>query len=78
MIIYSGTTFLWTYYFLSFSNRFFSDIDMPSSQFKFNLSNITVGVLDEPSSRVIGRSIGYTQVTLVDNSIPDRQMLNNK
>ena len=46
-----------------------SDIEMPSSQFKFVLSNTTVGTLDEPSSHVIGRALGYTKVTLVDNSI---------
>jgi hypothetical protein len=45
------------------------DIEMPSSQFKFVLSNTTVGTLDEPSSRVIGRALGYTQVMLIDNSI---------
>ena len=42
---------------------------MPSTQFKFVLSNETVGTLVEPTSMVIGRALGYTQVTLVDNSI---------
>ena len=42
---------------------------MPSAQFKFVVSNTTVGTLDEPSSQVIGRALGYTQVTLIDNSI---------
>lgn len=42
---------------------------MPSTQFKFVLSNTTVGYLDVPSSRVIGRALGFTQVSLVDNSI---------
>jgi hypothetical protein len=45
------------------------DIEMPSPQFKFVVSNTTVGTLIEPSSQVIGRSLGYTQVTLIDNSI---------
>lgn len=42
---------------------------MPSTQFEFVLSNTTVAVLHEPSSNVIGRVLGYTQVTLVDKSI---------
>lgn len=48
---------------------------MPSSQFKFQLSNTTVGVLDVPLSRVVGRAVGYTKVSLLDNSILDLHML---
>lgn len=48
---------------------FVLEIEMPSSQFKFVISNTTVGTLHEPSSQVIGRAIGFTQVKLFDNSI---------
>ncbi|XP_046861323.1 nuclear pore membrane glycoprotein 210-like isoform X1 [Xenia sp. Carnegie-2017] len=48
------------------------DVEMPSTQFEFVLSNTTVAVLHEPSSNVIGRVLGYTQVTLVDKNMKDQ------
>ncbi|XP_046860787.1 nuclear pore membrane glycoprotein 210-like [Xenia sp. Carnegie-2017] len=48
------------------------DVEMPSTQFEFVLSNTTVAVLHEPSSNVICRVLGYTQVTLVDKNMKDQ------
>lgn len=42
---------------------------MPSSQFKFELSNDSTAFLDVRKSRVTGLKEGFTKLTLVDKSI---------